>query len=203
MNRQIDIFDPLRDLPAFVASCESRAYAGIGSRETPDDVLGLMRRCAKRLESLGFVLRSGGAKKADEAFDTSTSRLEIFLPWPRFTERCGRTKPLPNGPNIVVRTSATEKARIIAAKHHPKWSSLPDAHRVMHSRSVHQVLGWTCDDPSDFVLCWTPDGSTGKTTSRTGGTGQAIRIAHAYGIFVFNLQRDDHRTAWEAFVGLR
>jgi hypothetical protein len=203
MNRQIDFFDPLRDLSKFVASCESRTYAGIGSRETPNDVLDLMRRYAKRLEFLGFLLRSGGAARADEAFDTSTTRSEIFLPWPRFDSFGKRKTKLPKGPEIVVYDSATDAARSMAARHHPKWHDLSEFVKALHARNTHQILGRSLKDPSAFVLCWTPDGSTGKTTSKTGGTGQAIRIARAHGIPVFNLQRDDHRAAWERFVGLR
>jgi hypothetical protein len=203
VDRQIDIFDPLRDLPRFVASCKSRTYAGIGSRETPTDFLDLMRRIAKRPKAAGFVLRSGGANGADEAFDVSATCAEIFLPWPNFTGYGKRKTKLPAGPGIVVHANATHKARSIAAKHHPKWYSISDLSKAMHARNTHQILGATCEDPSAFVVCWTPDGSVGKTTGKTGGTGQAIRIARAYGIPVFNLQRDDHRAAWEAFVGTR
>lgn len=49
--------------------------------------------------------------------------------------------------------------------------------------------------PVGWVLCWTPDGAAeGIETSRaTGGTGQAIRLASAHGIPVYNLAREDHR----------
>lgn len=53
------------------------------------------------------------------------------------------------------------------------------------------------DDPAAFVLCWTPDGSLDGTGSDTGGTGQALRIAAAYDVPVFNLQRPDHRARVE------
>jgi hypothetical protein len=203
MNQQIDFLDPLRDLPAFVASCRGRAYTGIGSRETPDDVCLLMTAIAKRLETEGLVLRSGAAKKADEAFDTGTSRSEIFIPWPNFAERCGRRSPLLPGPNVFISSRLTTTAYNMAARNHPKFYNLSEGKQRLHARSSYQVMGKTCADPSAFVLCWTPDGSTSKTYSRTGGTGQAIRIAYAHGIPIFNLQRDDHREAWEAFVESR
>lgn len=203
MLRQIDFFDPLRDLSAFVASCRSRAYTGIGSRETPDDVCLLMTAIAKRLEAEGLILRSGGAKRADEAFDTGTSHSEIFIPWPNFAERCGRRAPLLRGPNVFVSSRLTTTAYNMAARNHPKFCNLSEGKQKLHARSSYQVMGKKCDDPSAFVLCWTPDGSIGKTTSKTGGTGQAIRIAYAYGVPVFNLRRDDHREAWERFVELR
>lgn len=196
MTCQIDIFDPIRDLTTFLASCQSKTYAGIGSRETPDDVLRLMTRCAKRIEARhAMVLRSGGAEGADAAFERGTiGPKQIFLPWNGFNGRTIQRGLL--GVN-------EKKAYEIAAKHHPAWNRISDTAKKLMARNTHQVLGATCVDPSAFVLCWTPDGSIGKTTAKTGGTGQAIRIAHAHGIPVFNLRRDDHREAWERFVGMR
>jgi predicted Rossmann fold nucleotide-binding protein DprA/Smf involved in DNA uptake len=43
-------------------------YTGVGSRKTPPDVLSLMTRIATHLDSLGKILRSGGAKGADDLF---------------------------------------------------------------------------------------------------------------------------------------
>ncbi len=38
------------------------------------------------------------------------------------------------------------------------------------------------------------------TQRKPDGTGQAIRIAKAHGIPVWNLQRPDHRQAWESIL---
>lgn len=196
MPRQIDFFDPLRDLRAFIASCEGRAYAGIGSRETPDDICLLMTAIAKRLEAEGLMLRSGGAKGADDAFEEGADNIKrIFLPWEGFNGRA-------SGRNFTV-VPFVGTAHRIASEHHPAWWCLSEGSMKLLIRNTPQVLGAACNDPSAFVLCWTPDGSIGKTTSKTGGTGQAIRIAYAYGVPVFNLRRDDHREAWERFVELR
>ena len=43
-------------------------YAGVGSRETPLHICELMTQIAKKLSSLGWVCRSGGAEGADLAF---------------------------------------------------------------------------------------------------------------------------------------
>ncbi len=162
------------------------AYAGIGSRKTPADVLDLMTRIARKLDAMGWTLRSGGADGADTAFTKDAPHAQIFIPWPGFNGivYCWSNRPSPN-------------AFLIAAKHHPAWEFQSDVAKKLHARNVHQVLGDDCASPSAFVLCWTPDGSTGITTARTGGTGQAIRVAHAYGVPIFNLQREDHRKAWE------
>ncbi|NYZ17456.1 hypothetical protein HL658_33350 [Azospirillum sp. RWY-5-1] len=61
-------------------------YTRIGSRETPPAVLEVMAAVGERLAQLGWVLRSGGAVGADQAFgrgcDRAGGRKEIFLPWP-------------------------------------------------------------------------------------------------------------------------
>ena len=44
-------------------------YAGIGSRNTPENIQAIMTKLATKLESLGWVLRSGGADGADSAFE--------------------------------------------------------------------------------------------------------------------------------------
>jgi hypothetical protein len=49
---------------------------------------------------------------------------------------------------------------------------------------------------SKFVVCWTPGGLL------KGGTAQAMRIAHAYGIPVFNLADPVYRARLETYVGL-
>lgn len=51
------------------------------------------------------------------------------------------------------------------------------------------MLGISLQKPADFVICWTPDGArtAAETSQETGGTGQAIRVASAYGVKVYNL----------------
>jgi hypothetical protein len=170
------------------------AYAGIGSRHTPNDVLVLMRKIAARLTKLGWKLRSGGVHGADTAFErgAATVATEVFLPWPGFEGRFGVSERL---------SDPTPRAVEIAAQHHPAWASLSNPARKLIARDTHQVLGADCVSPSKFVLCWTPDGAVEKTAGKTGGTGQAIRIAAAYGIPAWNLKRPEHRATWEELVG--
>lgn len=169
------------------------AYAGIGARGSPDDILALMRRIAAALARLGWALRSGGAPGADTAFEEgargASGRIGLYLPWRGFESRT----------RDVVLHQATERARLIVPSFHPTWRSLGRGARALHARNVHQVLGSTCDNPASFVVCWTPDGATcaAETSPRTGGTGTAVRIASAYCVAVYNLRRDDHRAMWE------
>lgn len=155
-----------------------KAYAGIGSRETPSDVLNLMRELAKKFAGK-MILRSGSAPGADKAFeegcDKSGGNKEIYIPWEGFENR------YPNNKNIFL---YKKEALEIAKKYHPAWYKLSLGAKYLMARNVHQILGRNLDDPVKFVICWTKDGKA------SGGTGQAIRIAKDMDIKVFNLKNN-------------
>lgn len=159
-------------------------YAGIGSRETPTIIRGVLMGFAHFASTRGLVLRSGGAGGADEACDHGArGPKEIYLPWDGFNgHRVDRTSYFtPPDP---------EWAASIAQQFHPSWVNLSPAVRKLMARNTCQVLGQGPEGPkSSFVICWTPDGGP------SGGTGQALRIAKAHRIEVFNLY---HRGADEA-----
>ncbi len=162
-------------------------YAGIGSRTCPPGMHRIMGIVAEELARAGWVLRSGGAEGADTAFeggcDFARGNKEIFLPWRRFN---GNTSTLYNPPDWAYQ---------VAYENHPSPSLLkakPTIGKLM-ARNSCQVLGPTGDVYSLFVVCYTPDGveNYDPTTKRTGGTGQAIRIATRYEIPIFNLNKPD------------
>lgn len=127
-----------------------------------------MTRLARRLGELGFILRSGGAKGADRAFEKGATLKEIFYV-----------------------NDATILSINVTQIYHPAWDCIPEWAKKLHGRNAMQVLGRNLDQHVKFVLCWTADGAqcTEEITRKTGGTGQAIRIATAYKIPVFNLKR--------------
>jgi hypothetical protein len=147
-------------------------YAGIGSRETPEDVLIAFERIGEFLAKKGHTLRSGGAKGADSAFergcDKAQGKKEIFLPWANFENN--KSQLIINGEEIYK----------IAEKYHPKWGSVSQGARKLLARNGYQILGWDLKTPSDFIICWTPHGLMG------GGTGQALRLAKDYNIPIFD-----------------
>ena len=171
-----------------------RAYAGIGSRRTPAPILGLCTELASRLAERGYLLRSGHAPGADQAFERGADlQAEVYLPWPKFEEGVGCAAGyLQRGPSPGAVT--------MAAAHHPAWERLGRGARSLHARNCHQILGRDLNDPAAFVVCWTPDGATTDPGPSTGGTGQALRIAAAHGIPVFNLARDEDLERVQTFV---
>ena len=160
-------------------------YAGIGSRQTPPEVLSYMERMGSRLNHLGFTLRSGGANGADSAFEINVGpNKEIFLPWDGFNDRNTVYKGL-TVPFSGASADLYLLAESIARENHPNWEACKRGARAMHVRNVAQVLGADLLTPSLFVVCWTPNGSG------SGGTGQAIRIARKYGIPVYDLGKEN------------
>lgn len=153
-----------------------KTYTGIGSRQTPPKILNIMTETARRLDVRGYVLRSGGAVGADTAFEAGADprNCQIFLPWRRF-----------NSHRSKLHSSNTDlpwsDAKAIAARTHPAWHKCSSPVAELMTRNVFQVLGPTLDQPSDFVICWTPDGE------EVGGTAQALRLAKQYDIPVYNL----------------
>lgn len=150
----------------------NRHYAGIGSRETPLDIMAFMTKIARWLDRRDYVLRSGGADGADTAFAKGSTHKEIFLPWEGFNGSWG---------SPVVDPAIWTRAEQIASNFHPAWDRCSPAARKLHTRNVYQVLGADLKTPSRFVVCWTKDGKA------SGGTGQALRIAEASRIPIFNL----------------
>ncbi len=166
-------------------------YTGVGSRETPVDVLSLMTVVARRLSELNVILRSGGAPGADQAFQLGCNgKAEIFLPWFSFESNFQKAWPVSyklNGP--------TMEAKILAQHSllHPNWYRLSQASQKLHARNCHQVLGLDLKTPSLFVLCYTQDGAEKESecTRETGGTSTAIRLADRRGISCYNMRRPD------------
>lgn len=165
-----------------------KLYAGIGSRSTPADVLNLMERTAEKLAVNGWHLRSGGARGADQAFEVGAKYA------------CDSYRPDPNRYDQDVWAAATD----LAAQVHPAWRNCSPYARRLHTRNVFQIIGHEAEaNPSRFVLCWTPDACEDgtDTTQATGGTGQALRIAHYYGVPIFNLANPATRQRIEAWLG--
>ncbi len=145
-------------------------YAGIGSRETPPEILAKMTAVARRLEARGYSLLTGDASGADAAFAAGVERLK----------------------SVFTAKDATPRSIAIARALHPNPSALsPYALRLM-ARNAFQVFGANLVTPVDFALCWTPDGaeSHAQRSRKTGGTGQAISLGSLRGVPVINMKNE-------------
>lgn len=146
-------------------------YSGIGSRQTPQNILVLMKSIALKLYEEDYVLNSGGAQGADKAFQSGAEDCVIYL-----------------------KGSATPEAIKVAMDHHPAPQNCNDYVRKLHGRNAMIVLGSDLKTPVDFVICWTYKGNF------QGGTALGMRIAEAYSIPVFNLAFDDVSEQWHKYI---
>ena len=146
---------------------------GIGSRETPQNILNLMTQIGQKFARAGWTLRSGGANGADSAFEKgfkeAGGKIEIYLPWKKFNN------------NFSTNYDPPSIAFTLAEQLHPAWSVCSQGAKRLHARNCQQILGQNLDSPTNLVICWT------KAGGLTGGTATAIKLAKQYGIRVINL----------------
>ena len=167
------------------------AYAGIGSRRTPPDVLRQMTVLAAWLERRGWHLHSGGAAGADTAFAAGAARARtLHLPWPGYGNHAGPDCHAPSGDRY-------RSCVAIAEAVHPAWHRCKPGARKLHARNVSILLGRDLDSPVLAVVCWTDRGRV------TGGTGMGLRIAAIRDIPVLNFGSMPPRAICEALEDIR
>lgn len=177
----------------------ARHYAGIGSRETPGEVLAEMATFAARMAARGWICRSGGADGADTAFEQAVppEAMQLMLPWRGFNGR-------QLGHVLGESAEQIKRAMQIAAAHHPAWGRCSLGARRLHARNVMQVLGPDLSSPSEFIACWARGhrlDAEGRVADVPGGTGMAVRIAATHGIPVLHFGIVSHREALGAMAG--
>ena len=143
-------------------------YTGVGSRKVPLYFSLWFTKLARVLDQ-HYTLRSGGADGCDIAFENGATNKEIYLPWKGFNNN---TSPL---------YDVCDDAKYMARWIHPLGKKLDGPALLLHARNCYQVLGKNLDTPSEFLICWTPNGET------VGGTATAIKLATFYGVEVINL----------------
>ena len=164
-----------------------KAYTGVGSRETPEDVMLLMTKLAAKLEAQGWTLRSGAADGADTGFENGVSNpenKEIFIAWNGFSGR----KETEEGV-YCLKGEITQQAETIAAEVHPAWDRLSHGARGLHSRNCFQVLGSDLSSPSKFLVCWAQIDKHGVPK---GGTRTSWVLATQNNIPCYNLIIPEH-----------
>jgi len=193
-------------------------YTGIGSRDIPDEVIGVMEDAAYRLAKMGWVLRSGKADGSDAAFQRGMQKLarenngvscgttclaEIYIPWGNFKGGSG----LEDDWDITL-----DKIDSLYPEHvqmrkewmsevHPAPERLSQGAEKLHLRNVHQVFGPNLSDAyinqSKFVLYYAKEDKKGNPK---GGTATAVNLAKKQGVRVLNLLNQDGRDVLEKFL---
>lgn len=192
------------------------AYSGIGSRETPDEVLGVMEDAAFRLARMGFTLRSGKAAGADAAFQLGAQRYhqlypetpspwiaEIYIPWRGFKGGEGLSDLYDILPDVLDKQyPGYDDMRWEWVKEvHGGWEKLSQGARKLHERNIHQLfgpdLGNAYVNQSKFVLYYAPETRTGNPK---GGTATCVNLAKKQGIRTLNLLKEENWAVLENFL---
>jgi hypothetical protein len=180
-------------------------YAGIGSRQTPQEALDLMPQIAKYLDDLGYTLRSGAAEGADTAFENGATKKEIFKGFDRTGQReinvANEIHPDLQGA-MNASKSKKIKSRLAegATQEEAEKSGERSAWAVQNlmARNTNQVFGANLDTPVDFVLFWAQE-IPGSIRPK-GGTGQAVEMARRKGIPTINLADKNWREQLKAVL---
>lgn len=163
-------------------------YAGVGSRETPEEIGVIMTKLARELEASGYVLRSGGATGADTFFENGVKwpchrRIYLHKDYVR-----GRRSDPEYHVHNAARFRDWDRAMQIASEIHPAWHRCGDDARGLHARNVYQVLGYDFEGEhpwySSFLVCWAIPDIHGVPE---GGTRTAWKVAEMYNIPRYNL----------------
>lgn len=184
-------------------------YTGIGSRDTPKDVLWTMRQIGYGMARRGFTLRSGKADGADRAFEQGflsfkeaaleghehdiLARAELYQPWSAFGE-CPTKWDMPIN---HIKYSIVAMARNWVKEIHPNPSALSSVALNLHTRNLFQVLGRDLLTPTDFVIYWA---KTDKQGLPLGGTRTAVMVAKDKGIPTINMADDDWNPRFKELV---
>jgi hypothetical protein len=198
----LNVAKPEFDKLPYKSDDPTMTYAGIGSRETPQEVLNKMAEVSKYLESIGYTLRSGGAQGADTAFEKGVLyKKEIFGGFDSTgpIEKAVAHEIHPNligamegAKNKKIRTKLSEGATQKEAEKAGERSSW--AVENLMARNTNQIFGKNLDTPVDFVLAYDPSGWVGKgPRPQKGGTLQAIDMASRKGIPVINMVNHNWR----------
>ncbi len=173
----------------------TKFYVGCGSSDTPEDVLCLIELLARVMSDKRILLRSSETGAADRAFIRGTLGMRYsFIP------EDDPEKPTLWGVPSEAWPGSSSYAQ--ARKLNPGFMMLPTIERQWEIVANTLVHGSSGTDIAKLLICWTPDGATmpAEFTSSTGHVARYLKVAHAAGVPVFNLQRPDHRKKFEAWI---
>lgn len=145
-----------------------------GARETPPEICTTIKAIAEFFAKRGYIIRSGGAKGADEAgrlgaLKVNGAKLELYLPWKGYNDLYSS------------HIEWSQENWNLAAKYHPHWDTMSLNSKIFHARNVGIILGRDCQTPSDLAVCWTLNGE------EVGGSAMGIRVSNEFNVPLFNL----------------
>jgi hypothetical protein len=192
----------------------NNCYTGIGSHETPDDILILMRRIGYIMAMKGVALRTGEADGADRAFYKGVVdankihrvkfKNEVFVADSPKEYHC--VNDIVNiFSSDLMSTAPIQGFRETAVRIRGSWDNLSYFGAMRHIRNVAQVLGVDGNSPSRGMICWAKPVNPPKMTDTQiryveGETNTAYCTAILHNIPVYNLHDMEDRMYFEDWV---
>lgn len=153
------------------------SYAGIGSRQTPKQIIDMIKIIAILLAHDGHVCATGAEPGADQAFAEGTllaeGPVQLHIPWHSY-EQAWRSKIKGNIRTFILEDTDLEAYNSVSM-FHPAFNKLSPSVKALHARKYNIIKN------ASFVVCWTEKGQP------IGSTGQAIRIATYLHLPIYNL----------------
>jgi hypothetical protein len=194
-GKAADKVRPVFDSLPSKSSTPTMTYAGIGSRETPQEVLDKMTEVAKYLDGLGYTLNTGKTFTAKPSNDPKYQKqYEERLAFSKKNNgkvgldeegadrafSLGTTKKNLFGVNAPV----GKKEMSVMEEIHPSPDRLKEGGKKLMARNTNQIFGENLNTPVDFVLFYAKET---KGIRPEGGTGQAVEMARRKGIPTINM----------------
>ena len=163
-------------------------YSGIGHRSTPEKVRDMMTSIGSQLAQMGFILRSGNAIGADQAWEEQVTRKmkEIFI--------VERKKSCPFG---IIADVTQEQWDFVVSHYHGgmrAFSKQSAYVQYLFLRNLNILCGKHLDDKVDFVAYW----HEGEHCD--GGTGHTVAMAKTLEIPCFNIWSEKDQQAMDELV---
>lgn len=133
----------------------TKTFTVYDNGKIPDDKLELLKKVANGLFSKGYIYRSPDdtKSKTDEAIRAiEGARVKLFKPFSKFT-----------GSDQGYQVESKETTRLayeVACGVKKNFVELKDIIRCFYARTVQTLLGKDCDDPSNILIIYTPEGTT-------------------------------------------
>lgn len=161
--------------------------ACIGSRRLSAGAIAACESGGADLARAGYVVSSGGAQGADQAFMRGAlgggGRVVCYLPWARYeAEALASMRHLGGELSIEVYDPARDTEWLsLAEANHPAWERCSRGARSLHARNSGIVLGRASSERAAVVVAM-------PSVDYSGGTMQGMRLSQTSGVAVWDLR---------------
>lgn len=169
-----------------------KPYIMTSGRDVPKHIVEQMVELSRSIKESGYVLRIGGLEGGDNVLGELDKDAELYLPWKNFSDKVSKLY------------FSTEECLALASKFNAKFNEINNSMRSFLGMYTRMVLGKDLKSRVNFIICWTPDGAedSSSITTKTGLIAQAIGIASAMKIPVFNLNNADTVNKIKTYIGI-